>query len=124
MSTTTIQTLARTILDPRDVATIAAALLCYQAQRAIPGALPDEVHDVATGDGTHDPLGHQETHELLDLLQAGDVVEINTLGADWDETGTDIRQALESHEAARKEQDGAVLTVVGAPAAQPDLLIV
>jgi hypothetical protein len=111
MSTTTIQTLARTILDPRDVATLVAALLCYQFHGAT-GDLPDDVTAAATGDGTHDPLTHEQTHELLDLLRAGDVVEINTLGNDWDETGSDLRLALDSHEAARRTQDHAAPVLV------------
>lgn len=115
MSTTTIQTLARTILDPRDVATIVAALLCYQFHRGLgTGAMQDEVIDAATGDGTHDPLTHQQTYELLDLLRAGDVIEINTLGNDWDETGSDLRLALDSHEAARRTQDHAAPVLVPA----------
>lgn len=109
MSTTRIQTVASTTLDPRDVATIHAALLCYQFHRVTPTSLGDEVHDAATGDGTLLPLNHLETNELIDLIKAGDVLEINTLGNDWEETSTDMQAALGHHEAARKEQQGATI---------------
>lgn len=104
MSTTTIQTVATTILDPRDVATIHAALLCYQATRADTDSLHDEAQDAATGNGQLLPLSHQETYELIDLIRAGDVLELHTLGNDWDETGSDVHQALEAHASARTER--------------------
>jgi len=119
MSTTTIQTIATTILDPRDVDTICAALLCYQAQRVHPASLGDDVHDAATGDGAHLPLNHLETYELLDLIKAGDAVEINTLGADWEETSNDTQQALEHHAAARADQQGATVSVLAVPGMSP-----
>lgn len=114
MSTTTIQTVATTQLDPRDVATIHAALLCYQFHRVTPGNLPDEVHDAATADGEHEPLTHLETSELIDLVNAGDLIKIHTQGHDWDETSTDIGLALEGHEAARRDQVGAIIGILGA----------
>lgn len=114
MSTTTIQTVATTQLDPRDVATIHAALLCYQFHRVTPGALPDEVHDAATADGEHVPLDHLETNELIDLLTAGDLIKIHTQGHDWAETSTDIALALEGHEAARRDQVGSIIGILGA----------
>lgn len=114
MSTTTIQTVATTQLDLRDVATIHAALLCYQFHRVTTGALPDEVHDAATGDGEHVPLDHLETNELIDLLTAGDLVKIHTQGHDWAETSTDIDLALEGHEAARRDQVGSIIGILGA----------
>jgi hypothetical protein len=113
MSTTTIQTVATTQLDPRDVATIHAALLSYQFHRAT-GSLPDEVHDAATADGEHEPLDHLETNELIDLIQAGDLIKIHTQGHDWEETSTDIGLALEGHEAARRDQVGAIIGILGA----------
>ncbi len=115
MSTTTIQTVATTQLDPRDVATIHAALLCYQFHRVTPGALPDEVHDAATADGEHVHLDHLETNELIDLLTAGDLVKIHTQGHDWKETSTDIALALDGHEAARRDQVGSSINVLSRP---------
>jgi hypothetical protein len=115
MSTTTIQTVATTQLDPRDVATIHAALLCYQAQRVTPALLHDEVHDAATGNGQHLPLSHQETFELLDLIRAGDVLELHTLGNDWQETGSDVHQALEVHASARTERTGDTVGILLRP---------
>jgi hypothetical protein len=114
MSTTTIQTVATTQLDPRDVATIVAALLCYQFHRVTPAGLPDEVHDAATADGEHEPLTHLETSELIDLVNAGDLIKIHTQGHDWEETSTDIGLALEGHEAARRDQVGAIIGILGA----------
>jgi hypothetical protein len=114
MSTTTIQTVATTQLDPRDVATIHAALLCYQFHRATPGRLPDEVADAATAEGDHDPLNHLETNELIDLVNAGDLIKIHTQGHDWQETSTDIGLALDGHESARRDQVGAIIGILGA----------
>jgi hypothetical protein len=114
MSTTIIQTVATTQLDPRDVATIHAALLCYQFHRATPGSLPEEVADAATADGEHEPLTHLETSELIELLNAGDLVNIYTQGHNWEETSTDISLALEGHEAARRDQVGAIIGILGA----------
>lgn len=103
MSTTTIQTVATTVLDCRDIATIAAALTLYQSMRAA-GPLPDDVAALACGENTNDPLSHQEANELLDLLEAADVVELNTLGNNWEETRTDLGLALEHHEQARAQR--------------------
>lgn len=106
MSTTTIQTVATTRFDPRDVATIHAALLCYQAHRLTPALLPDEVHDAVTANGQVLPLDHQEVNELIDLVRFGDVLEAHTLGHDWEETGADLHQAMEMHADARRERIG------------------
>jgi hypothetical protein len=114
MSTTTIQTVATTQLDPRDVATIHAALLCYQFHRVTAGSLPEEVADAATADGEYEPLTHLETNELIDLVNAGDLIKIHTQGHDWEETSTDIDLALDGHEAARRDQVGAIIGILGA----------
>lgn len=115
MSITTIQTVATTQLDHRDVATIVAALLCYQFHRLTPTAMPPEMHDAATSDGEHEPLTHLETNELIDLVKAGDLIKIHTQGHDWEETSTDIGLALDGHEAARREQAGVIIGAVGGP---------
>lgn len=115
MSTTSIQTVASTRFDPRDVATIIAALLCYQHIRGTPSLLTDEVHHAATADGQFVPLSHQEVSEMVDLLQVGDVLESHTLGHDWDETGNDIPIALGMHAAARVERDGDTVGVLLMP---------
>ena len=99
MSTTSIQTVATTVLDFRDIATLAAALTLYQAMRAS-GPLPEEVASLARGENTNDPLSHQETGELLDLLETADSIELATLGALWDSTGNDLALALQFHESA------------------------
>lgn len=114
MSTTTIQTVATTQLDQRDVATIHAALLCYQFHSVTPESLPEEVTVAATGDGELQPLTHLETNELIDLIKAGDLIKIHTQGHDWEETSTDIGLALEGHEAARREQVGSIIGILGA----------
>lgn len=115
MSTTTIQTVATTRFDPRDVATIHAALLCYQHIRGTPSLLPEEVHDAATADGQFVPLSHQEVSEMVDLLQVGDLLESHTLGHDWDETGNEVPIALGMHAAARVERDGDTVGILLRP---------
>jgi hypothetical protein len=101
MSTTSIQTVATTVLDFRDIATVAAALTLYQSMRAA-GPLPPDVASLACGEpGTDDPLSHQETNELLDLIDAADTIELATLGSQWDETRNDLALALAFHEGAQ-----------------------
>lgn len=87
MSTTTFRHAAITTLDPRDMATISAALMLYQARRAEllrwsnAGVVPtdfDEALSVATAGGAYAPLSHEEVSELRDLIDTADTMQMTT----------------------------------------------